>query len=45
MNGSTFVHGLKKSYYDCKGRLVAVDKAGSMIEPEYEPANEILQDP
>jgi len=27
------------------GRLVAVDKTGKIIEPEYEPAIEILQDP
>ncbi|AFS77817.1 zinc finger CDGSH-type domain-containing protein [Gottschalkia acidurici 9a] len=27
------------------GRLVAVDKDGNMIEPEYEPSIEILQDP
>lgn len=27
------------------GRLVAVEKDGRMIEPEYEPAIEILQDP
>ena len=31
---------------DCpSGRLVAVEKNGEMLEPEYEPAIEILQDP
>ncbi|MHB8106390.1 MAG: CDGSH iron-sulfur domain-containing protein [Candidatus Cryosericum sp.] len=27
------------------GRLVAVDKAGNVLEPEYEPSIEIIQDP
>lgn len=31
---------------DCPaGRLVAMDKEGNLIEPEYEPSIEILQDP
>lgn len=35
-----------KAASDCPaGRLVAVDKTGKMIEPEYEPSIEILQDP
>ncbi|MDD4571147.1 MAG: CDGSH iron-sulfur domain-containing protein [Clostridia bacterium] len=35
-----------KAASDCPtGRLVAVDKSGVFIEPEYEPAIEILQDP
>ncbi|HVJ49657.1 CDGSH iron-sulfur domain-containing protein [Desulfitobacterium sp.] len=35
-----------KAACDCPaGRLVAVDKAGKMIEPELEPSIEILQDP
>lgn len=35
-----------KAAIDCpSGRLVAVDKAGKCIEPEYEPSIEVLQDP
>lgn len=35
-----------KAASDCPtGRLVAVDKQGNLLEPDYEPALEILQDP
>lgn len=35
-----------KAAIECPaGRLQTVDKNGEVIEPEYEPANEILQDP
>lgn len=35
-----------KAAIDCPaGRLVAVDKEGNCIEPEYEPSIEVLQDP
>ena len=35
-----------KAASDCPtGRLVAIDKTGKIIEPEYETAIEILQDP
>lgn len=35
-----------KAASDCPtGRLVAVEKSGAMIEPDYEPEIEILQDP
>lgn len=37
---------LIKAASECpSGRLVAVEEDGTMIEPEYEPAVEILQDP
>lgn len=35
-----------KAASDCPaGRLVAMDKEGNLVEPEYEPSIEILQDP
>ena len=35
-----------KTASECpSGRLTAVDKAGNMIEPDYEPSIEIIQDP
>jgi len=45
-NSEEYINEAIKAASDCpSGRLTAIDKSGNAIEPKYEPAIEIIQDP